>query len=84
MPWHLKAGPLRHRQLTEAVIGVTPKVLAERLSTLDDAALVSRHPGLGFLRTTTCALTARGMSLVELLDALELWTKAGSQYEAII
>ncbi len=73
--WHLKAGPLRYGQLTELLVGVTPKVLAERLSALEDAGLVSRRLGLGFPRTTTYALTGRGVSLVTILDALELWAK---------
>jgi DNA-binding HxlR family transcriptional regulator len=74
--WHLKAGSMRHGQITEALIGVTPKVLAERLSALEEAGLISRRLGSGFPRTTTYALTGRGVSLVAVLDALEIWAKA--------
>ena len=77
--WHLKAGPLRHGQLTENLVGVTPKVLAERLSGLEDAGLISRRLGPGFPRTTTYALTGRGVSLVTILDALEVWAKANER-----
>lgn len=74
--WHLKAGPMRHGQLTEALVGVTPKVLAERLSALEEGGLILRRLGPGFPRTTTYALTDRGVSLVAVLDALEVWAKA--------
>jgi DNA-binding HxlR family transcriptional regulator len=73
--WHLKAGPLRHGQLTTVLVGITPKVLAERLAALEDAGLVLRLQGPGFPRTTTYALTDRGVSLVAILDTLELWAK---------
>ena len=76
--WNLKAGPLRHGQLTGTLVGVTPKVLAERLSALEHAGLISRRLGPGFPRTTTYALTDRGVSLVAVLDTLEMWAKAGS------
>jgi len=74
--WHLKAGPMRHRQLVDVLIGVTPKVLAERLSGLQDAQLITRRLGPGFPRTTTYTLTDRGLSLVAVLDDLERWSKA--------
>lgn len=74
--WHLKVGPMRHGQLTEALVGVTPKVLAERLSALEEGGLILRRLGPGFPRTTTYALTDRGVSLVAVLDALEVWAKA--------
>ena len=74
--WHLKAGFMRHGQITVALIGVTPKVLAERRSALEEAGLISRRLGPGFPRTTTYALTDRGVSLVAVLDALEIWAKA--------
>jgi DNA-binding HxlR family transcriptional regulator len=74
--WHLKAGSRRHGQLTAALVNITPKVLAERLTALESAGLIARHQGLSFPRTTTYALTDRGAALVRILDALELWAKA--------
>jgi DNA-binding HxlR family transcriptional regulator len=82
--WHLKQGPLRHSQLAELLVGVTPKVLTERLCALEGAGVISRRLGPGFPRTTTYALTDRGMSLGTILDALEAWAKAGLQHETII
>jgi len=58
------------------LVGVTPKVLAERLSALEEGGLILRRLGPGFPRTTTYALTDRGISLVAVLDALEVWAKA--------
>jgi len=73
--WHLKDGAKRHSELLERLPQVTPKVLAERLSGLEQRGLVVRSALATFPRTVLYALSPRGQALVGILDQLELWAK---------
>lgn len=73
--WHLRM-PRRHGELAALLPGITPKVLAERLSALARRGLVRRSVGTGFPRTVDYAVTPRGASLLAVLDQLELWAKS--------
>jgi DNA-binding HxlR family transcriptional regulator len=74
--WHLQTGPKRHGELVESLAGVTSKVLTERLEGLEHRRLVSREIIAGFPRGVLYALSARGRSLVLVLDHLEAWSKS--------
>ncbi|MBL8568198.1 MAG: helix-turn-helix transcriptional regulator [Phreatobacter sp.] len=75
--WHLKAGPKRHGALMRDLPGITPKVLAERLTGLEGRGLIARRDLRGYPRGVSYELTARGRDLVAILDRLELWARAG-------
>lgn len=75
--WHLQTGPKRHGELVGCLAGITPKVLTERLDGLEQRGLVSRELLASFPRGVLYTLSARGRSLVLVLDRLEMWAKAG-------
>ena len=75
--WHLGAGAKRNRELAEALPGISPKVLAERLDTLCDAGLVTRVAAATFPRSVTYLLTSRGRDLLAVLDQLDIWARSG-------
>ncbi|MCA0317573.1 MAG: helix-turn-helix transcriptional regulator [Proteobacteria bacterium] len=73
--WHLKSGPKRHGLLAQHLPGITAKVLAERLAGLEGRGLIARRNLRGYPRGVSYELTARGKSLVAVLDRLELWAR---------
>ena len=79
--WHLQTGPKRHGELVGRLAGITPKVLTERLDGLEQRGLVSRELLASFPRGVLYTLSARGRSLVLVLDRLEMWAKAGVAHE---
>ena len=72
--WHLSSGPCHHADLMRRLPGISPKVLAERLSALRAAGLVERTAAQRFPRTVSYALTAQGARMVSILDQLEVLT----------
>lgn len=79
--WHLQTGPKRHGELVGGLAGITPKVLTERLDGLEQRGLVSRDLLASFPRGVLYTLSARGQSLISVLDRLEMWAKAGAAHE---
>lgn len=79
--WHLQTGPKRHGELVGCLAGITPKVLTERLDGLEQRSLVSRELLASFPRGVLYTLSARGRSLVLVLDQLEVWAKAGVAHD---
>jgi DNA-binding HxlR family transcriptional regulator len=79
--WHLQTGPKRHGELVGCLAGITPKVLTERLDGLEQRGLVSRDLLASFPRGVLYTLSARGQSLISVLDRLEMWAKAGAAHE---
>lgn len=73
--WHLKDGAKRHGELALLLPGVAPKVLSERLDGLERRGIVTRSVPATFPRVVRYALSARGATLVGILDQLELWTR---------
>ena len=71
--WHLGQKSLRHSELAALLIAVSPKVLTERLADLQDRELIERWSSETFPRAVHYRLTRRGLKLVQVLDALELW-----------
>jgi DNA-binding HxlR family transcriptional regulator len=73
--WHLSASARSFGELMEALPGVTPKVLTERLKGLDQRGLVQRSPQSTFPRSVVYTLTQRGREVVEIIRPLEPWSK---------
>lgn len=69
--WHLESGPRRTGELADCLPGITPKVLAERLSGLESRGLVERTEIATFPRRVVYALSLRGGELVDILDRVE-------------
>ena len=74
--WHLKGGAKRHGELAAVLPKITPKVLSERLKGLEERGLVVRNAISVFPRGVSYALSPSGAGLVQILDRLELWSRA--------
>jgi DNA-binding HxlR family transcriptional regulator len=73
--WHLKHGPRRHHELTAALPGISPKVLAERLDGLEHRGLVTRHEIASYPKAVVYALSDSGRSLIHILDQVDIWAQ---------
>lgn len=73
--WHLKAGAKRNGELMQALPGISPKVLTERLDTLCETDLVIRISEATFPRSVTYLLTPKGRRLIAILDQLDIWAQ---------
>ncbi len=71
-------GALRFNEFAEAVQGISPRMLAERLRDLEQAELVRRTVVPTTPPTVEYRLTARGRALAPLMEALRAYA-AGSR-----
>jgi DNA-binding HxlR family transcriptional regulator len=71
-------GALRFNEFAEAVQGISPRMLAERLRDLEQAKLVRRTVVPTTPPTVEYHLTARGRALAPLMEALRAYA-AGSR-----
>jgi DNA-binding HxlR family transcriptional regulator len=71
----LISGPAGYRELSRSIDGISDSVLADRLSALTAAGLVSRTVDEGPPLAVTYALTDRGGALVPVLEALGRWAE---------
>jgi DNA-binding HxlR family transcriptional regulator len=71
----LISGPAGYRELSRAIDGISDSVLADRLSALTAAGLVSRTVDEGPPVSVAYALTERGRALVPALEALGRWAE---------
>ena len=69
----LALGPAGFAELARAVPGISESVLSDRLNELTGAGLVTRTVRLGPPLGVSYQLTARGESLVPVLDHLARW-----------
>ncbi|WP_433438333.1 winged helix-turn-helix transcriptional regulator [Nonomuraea sp. CA-141351] len=69
----LENGPLRFGQLRERVDGISEKMLAQTLRSLERDGLVLRRPGPD--RGVTYRLTPLGRTLGEPMDAIRAWAE---------
>jgi DNA-binding HxlR family transcriptional regulator len=69
----LISGPAGYRELSRAIDGISDSVLADRLSALTAAGIVSRTVDEGPPLAVEYALTERGRALVPVLEALGRW-----------
>jgi DNA-binding HxlR family transcriptional regulator len=67
---------VRFNQLREAVPGITPKLLAERLRELEAAGIVERRVTASVPVLVEYRMTAKGLALRDLVLALQSWADA--------
>jgi DNA-binding HxlR family transcriptional regulator len=68
--------PVRFNQLREAVPGITPKLLTERLRELEAAGIVERRVTASAPVLVEYRMTPKGLALRELVAALQTWADA--------
>jgi len=71
----LRPGPLRYTQITQAVRGVSERLLSERLKELELAGIVIRRVLPGPPVGVEYELSDAGRDLGEALDALSAWAR---------
>lgn len=76
--WHLSTGPKRFGTLQALLVGVTQKVLSERLMALEQRGIIEREQPAGFPRTVSYRLSPHGRELVTVLDQLDCWARQPS------
>ena len=67
---------MRFNQLRDAVPGITPKLLSERLRELEAAGLIERHLLLSRPVVIEYRVTRKGAALRNLVGALQEWADA--------
>ncbi len=73
---HLKEGVHRYGELRRRMPGVSDKMLTQRLRELEADGLVARHDHRSASPHVEYRLTAEGLSLVPVLQALHDWGAA--------
>ena len=68
--------PVRFNQLRDAVPGITPKLLSERLRELESAGVVERRVTASVPVLVEYRMTAKGLALREFIGALQTWADA--------
>ncbi|HEX3518261.1 MAG TPA: helix-turn-helix domain-containing protein [Solirubrobacteraceae bacterium] len=68
-------GALRFNEFAEAVAGISPRMLAERLRDLEGAGLVQRNVIPTSPPTVEYRLTARGRKLGPLIEAMREYSR---------
>jgi DNA-binding HxlR family transcriptional regulator len=74
-------GPRRFNELAEAVSGIAPNILTQRLRHLEHEALVVRRPYSDRPRRVVYELTERGRELAGALRLLAEWGARGAEDE---
>jgi len=65
--------PLRFKQISRTVTGITDKTLSKELKSLESNLLIDRKVHDTFPPTVTYSITEHGMSLKNVLKALHYW-----------
>src|SRR3954454_2084785 len=71
------AGALRFNEFADAVAGISPRMLSERLRDLEAAGLVQRTVIPSSPPTVEYRLTERGRRLAPLIDAMREYAREG-------
>jgi DNA-binding HxlR family transcriptional regulator len=74
----LMTGPRRFSELSEAIGGIAPNILSERLKRLEGERIVRASPYSDRPRRFSYALTAEGLELAGVLRLLADWGARGS------
>lgn len=69
----LSEKPKRFKEISKEVTGITDKMLAKELKSLEANSLISRHVHRSFPPMVEYAITEHGMSLEKVLDELHFW-----------
>ncbi len=70
------SGAMRFNEFVEAVDGISPRMLSERLRDLDQAGLIERTVSPTIPPTVEYRLTPRGRALAPLMEALRQYAAA--------
>ncbi len=71
--WQLLGGGKRYSELMQALPGISPKTLADRLQTLEEGEIVHRRVWPTKPPRVEYTLTDRGQALGEVFTAIERW-----------
>lgn len=71
--WHLSQGILRFSELRQVVKGATPKMLTQQLRELEEDGVIHREVFPVVPPRVEYSLTARGRSLLPILNAMRDW-----------
>lgn len=71
--WQLLDGGRRYSELMQALPGISPKTLADRLQTLEERKIVQRHVWPTKPPRVEYTLTDRGHALSKVFTAIERW-----------
>ena len=71
----LAQGPMRYTELAKRIDGVSPKMLTQTLRALERDGLISRTVHAVVPPRVDYALTKLGVSLLDLVGALESWAQ---------
>ena len=64
----------RFSELRDALSGITPKVLSERLKELEEERIITRNVDVtAFPVRTECTLTESGLEIVEIIRDIKSW-----------
>jgi DNA-binding HxlR family transcriptional regulator len=74
--WYLLQGTKRFAELRKAVGGISEKVLSQQLKQLESSGLVKRVAYAEIPPRVEYSLTARGLSLREVIETLGRWGMA--------
>lgn len=71
--WHLSQGILRFSELRQVIKGATPKMLTQQLRELEEDGVIHREVFPVVPPRVEYSLTARGRSLLPILNAMRDW-----------
>ena len=71
------SGAARFNEFRQALPGISPSTLSERLEQLETAGVIERSLSPGRPPHSAYRLTDRGRRLAEVVDALEAWSPTG-------
>lgn len=74
--WHLAGGPQRFSQLQRLIPRATPKMLTQQLRELEEDGVIHREVFPVVPPRVEYSLTARGRSLLPILNAMRDWGTA--------
>jgi len=69
----LSAGPLRFKQISKEVDGISDKILSKELKSLEENQLLKRDVYSTFPPTVEYSITSHGKSLEKVLEELHFW-----------
>lgn len=69
----LSSGPLRFKQLSKEVAGISDRTLSKELKSLEGNKLITREAQDTFPPTVEYAITAHGKSLEKVMEELHYW-----------
>ena len=69
----LASGAKRFTELERSLSGISPRTLSQRLRVLEAEGIISRHAYCETPPRVEYSLTAKGMALLPIVDAMRIW-----------